>query len=77
MDQSSAQIKKYAGNLVLKINNDILELQKVYMKIKDGDYSQLTDGDRAKEKRIDENKAILEETVDKLKSMKEFVKEEK
>ena len=77
MEQSTAQMKKYAGNLVLNVNNDILELQKVYLKIKDGDYNKLTDSDRSKEKRIEANKKKLEETVSKLGSMKDYVKEEK
>ena len=77
MEQSSAQLKKYAGNLVLNVNNDILELQKIYARIKDGDFIQLTDSDRAKEKKIEENKILLENPVSKLDSMKEYVQEEK
>ena len=77
MEQSSAQLKKYAGNLVLNVNNDILELQKIYARIKDGAFSQLTDSDRAKEKKIEENKILLENPVSKLDSMKEYVQEEK
>ena len=49
-EKNSVELKKKAGSLVLSVNSDLLDLQKAYSKIKDGDIQQqLSKADTEKE----------------------------
>ena len=49
MESSTMELKRKVGDLIFSVNNNLLELQKVYSKVKDGDYSQLSETDFNKE----------------------------
>ena len=74
-DQDPLELKKKAGTLILSINSDILELQQAYCRVKEG--GQLSNADADKEKKVSEKKVKLEEIVQKLDTLPEYVKEMK
>ena len=77
METSTLELKRKVGDLVISLNSDVLELQKIFSKVKDGDYSQLSSSELLKKSKVEEHKTILEKGVKQLESTPEYVKEEK
>ena len=77
MEPSTLELKRKVGDLVLSVNSDVIELQKVSSKLKDGNNSQLTEAELFKKNKVEEHKSILEKGVKQLESKPEYVKEEK
>ena len=71
---SVSELKKSIGNLLLKANSDILDLQRVYIRVKDG--AILSKKEEEKEKALVEKKKAIEDGIKSLEERSEYVKQE-
>ena len=71
---SGNKLKKSIGRIILKINSEILDLQKEYSKIKDG--GCLGRKGESLEKTIKDRKEALEKALSELESRPEYVIDE-
>ena len=71
---SSNQLKKSIGRVIIKINSEIIELQKEYKKVKSG--GSLSKKGENLEKAVKEKKTALEEALQSFQARKEYVEQE-
>ena len=71
---SSNQLKKSIGRVIIKINSEIIELQKEYKKVKSG--GSLSKKGETLEKSVKEKKDALEAALQSFETRKEYVEQE-